>query len=126
MREIAGAFRIRAQDEAATPPDEDALAYAQRAVETDGSFALLYQALGEDLLKGARAGDAVKGLLACFSGDPVVPPHTVETLVSVERALRDGSIALHAFPFNSELDMYDASLVEAGVELSASISTRYE
>ena len=89
VREIAGAFRIRAQDEAATPPDEDALAYAQRAVETDGSFALLYQALGEDLLKGARAGDAVKGLLACFSGDPVVPPHTVETLVSVERALRD-------------------------------------
>ena len=43
----------------------------------------------------------------------------------MEGALRDGSIALHAFPFNSELDMYDASLIEAGVELSASLQTRY-
>ena len=71
-----------------TPPDRDALAYAQRAVAADGSFAALYGALGEDALRAARAGDDVAPLLSCFSDD-TLPPETVETLVSVERALRD-------------------------------------
>ena len=34
-------------------------------------------------------------------------------------------VQVHAFPFNSELDMYDASLVESGVALSASLLRRY-
>ena len=47
------------------------------------------------------------------------------SVAAVEAALRAGSLALHAFPFNSELDMYDASLVEAGVQLAGALNHKY-
>ena len=79
---------------------------------------------GEEQLVFTTHAYVLSLFLDCPAGRGLHCP-TPAAVATVEDALRDGSIALHAFPFNSELDMYDASLIEAGVELSASISTRY-
>ena len=95
--------------------------YLPNAIKTS---AALKARGGEEQLVFTTHAYVLSMFLDCPAGRGLHCP-TPAAVSAVERALRDGSIALHAFPFNSELDMYDASLIEAGVELSASISTRY-
>ena len=79
---------------------------------------------GEEQLVFTTHAFVVSLFLDCPAGRGLHCP-TPTAKAYIEGAIRDGVISLHAFPFNAELGMYDASLIEAGVELAGSLHARY-
>jgi hypothetical protein len=95
--------------------------YLLNAVNTS---AALRQRGGEEQLVFTTHSYLLSLFLSCPRGRGLHCP-TPAAVSIVEAALRDGSITVHAFPFNSELDMYDTSLIESGVKLSQELLQKY-
>ena len=62
--------------------------------------------------------------LSCPSGMGYNCPSAEEVLL-VREAIAKGTITWHAFPFNSELELLEPSLLTAGLELCASLSAEF-